>query len=179
MKTYISLLRGINVSGQKKIKMEELRALYESLGLERVATYIQSGNVIFESALKADELVSRIEQSIERQFGYPVTVILRSLSQWREIVDKNPFFEQSEDPSKLHVTLLAEMPEPQCFDKLSEVQSGEDRYVVDGQQLYLHCPNGYGRSKLANTVIERKLKVAATTRNWKSMMALQEMAEAL
>lgn len=175
METYISLLRGINVSGQKKIRMQDLKALYEALDFNRVNTYIQSGNVVFDAA--GSEIRRRIEESIRKQFGFEVPVLLRTADEFGAIVQANPFLKQAGiDLSKLHVTFLEQVPDPSAIEALSKLQSGSDEYRVLGQEVYLHCPNGYGRSKLTNTALEKKLQIGATTRNWKTVLQLYGMA---
>lgn len=175
METYISLLRGINVSGQKKIRMEELKALYESLGYERVTTYIQSGNVVF--AAQGKELPSHIETAIRERFGFEVPVILRRDTEMEAILAANPFLTRHDiDESRLHVVFLQEAPSDFALERLSEMQTGEDEFRVNGSEIYLHCPNGYGRSKLSNSALEKKLGVMATTRNWKTVNQLHRIA---
>jgi uncharacterized protein (DUF1697 family) len=280
MKTYISLLRGINVSGQNRIRMPELKGLYESLKLVNVATYIQSGNVVFDCDERDPAVIAgTIEAEMERAFGLSVKVFLRDRDQLQKIIDTNPFVNQRKlDPEKLHVTFLAERPEEEelknllarggdcvvaknaprndtaargdsivaknasridtagrgdCVvaknaprndtagrgdsivaknasridtalrsNSLLEVRllgrtsetsregvttervamtnnprSGNtDEFVRCGQEIYLFCPNGYGKTKLSNNFFERKLKVAATTRNWKTVNALYTLA---
>ncbi len=195
MKTFISLLRGINVSGQNRITMPELKAAYESLHLSNVVTYIQSGNVLFDCADQDPApLAKTIEAEIARTFGTSVRVLLRDKNQFQQIVDNNPFTKRNEDPEKLHVTFLAETPSEQglrnlpvigvdCFAEerlattLDSGAGSADEFLVYDKEIYLFCPNGYGRTKLSNTFFERKLGVPATTRNWKTVNALYEMAD--
>jgi uncharacterized protein (DUF1697 family) len=197
MKTYISLLRGINVSVQNRIRMPELQRLYESLHLGNVVTYIQSGNVIFDCAEKESVTVARaIESKLEGSFGLSVRVLVRDTSQFQEIIENNVFVNQrKEDPEKLHVTFLAEVPGEKevrnipvsgwdCHvgkstllaSTLDSMAGNNDEYMISGQEIYLFCPNGYGKTKLSNSFFEKKLKVAATTRNWKTVNALYEIA---
>jgi uncharacterized protein (DUF1697 family) len=175
MDTYISLLRGINVSGQKKIPMDELKAIYESLGYHRVTTYIQSGNVVFDA--QGGGLAGRIEQAIEKQYGFEVPVVLRSVDEFADIIEGNPFLKEFDvDSACLHVVFLSESPAAAALDKLASIESGADQYRVAGSEIYLYCPNGYGRTKLSNTVLEKKLAVSATTRNWKTVNQLYRIA---
>lgn len=175
MSTYISLLRGINVSGQKKIRMQDLKALYESLGFKKVDTYIQSGNVVFDT--RVADIRQAIEKAIAKEFGFDVPVLLRTADELGEILTANPFLTRPGiDISKLHVSFLDQEPAVSDIENLSQVQSGADEFQVLGQQVYLYCPNGYGRSKLTNTVLEKKLGTGATTRNWKTVLQLCEMA---
>ena len=176
---YISILRGINVSGQKTIKMAELKSLYEKLGFDNVLTYIQSGNVIFDTPVKnTAELKATIEDAIEEKYKFHVPVILRTNQELEAILRNCPFgsIDMVEDGTKVLVTFLSSLPSD---IKASNIQ----RYVVEPEKLvcvekevYLHCPNGYGRSKLSNTFLEKKLGVEATTRNLKSVHKLYELS---
>ncbi len=175
MNSYVSMLHGINVSGQKKIKMEELKKLYESLGFSDVQTYIQSGNVIFKSPEKdTSKLVSRIQQKMKQIFGFDVSVIIRTKGQLHELIENNPF--TNKDTSKLHVTFLSAVPTSVPVDEINKVKDKAEEFFIADRAIYLFCPNGYGRSKLSNTLFEKKLKVSATTRNWETVKALLNMA---
>lgn|SRR5690554_6696182 len=167
MITYISIIRGINVSGQKLIKMAALKKMFESLNLENIQTYVQSGNVVFSSK-KEDpkELEKIISSGIESEFGFDVSVIVFNSKSLETIIEGNPF---AKDPLKdsafLHVTFLADAP--LCVDEEIEFTSNA---------VYLYCPNGYGKTKLNNNFLESKLKVKATTRNWKTTNELLKLA---
>lgn len=179
-KTFISLLRGINVSGQKKIRMAQLRDLYESLKFKNVRTYLQSGNVVFDCNLTDIEILSaQIEIRVKEIFGFPVTVFLRNEEDFKKLVTGNPFLsEEKIDDSKLHVTFLDSSPSSGSLENLGGHNSGEDLYSPAGREIYLFCPNGYGKTKLNNKFFERKLKMPATTRNWKTVKALFELSKA-
>ena len=178
MPTYISLLRGINVSGQKRVLMTDLKALYESCGFDRVVTYIQSGNVIFNAPdTDATLLRQRIEAAIVGKYGFQVPVTVRSVAAWQTIVDENPFLrEDGIELDKLYVTLLADTPAPDLIAALSAFDFPPDRLVIIRDSVYLHCPKNYGESKLSNNFVERKLRTSATTRNWRTMLTLLELA---
>jgi len=178
MKTYISLLRGINVSGQKKIRMAELRSLYEALGLVRVESYLQSGNVVFDSdEPDGAKLAGLIEAEIEQTFGYSVPVLVRTPADFRRIIESNPFAgDRNEDPARLYVTFLYQLPAGEQWRKLASPTGTADEFVIGEQEIFLFCPNGYGRTKLSNNFFEKKLGVPATTRNWKTVNALYQMA---
>ena len=179
MKTYISLLRGINVSGQKKIKMEELISLYAALGFQNVQTYIQSGNVVFQSQNPdAVELSRNIEAGIVEHFGYSVSVLIRLKSDLRRILEHNPFLrDRDEDITKLCVVFLAESPDQSALNEISTVKDPYDEFQVMGREIYLFCPGGFGRTKFSNNFFERKLKLSATSRNWKTVSKLYELAD--
>ncbi len=178
MNTFISMLRGINVSGKNRISMAALKSLYESLGLTRVVTYVQSGNVVFDCAeTDAAQLASAIEAGIRQTLGLSVPVLLRDKSCFHRLIESNPFSTQrNEDPTKLHITFLADAPSGQAISNLVAPAGSTDEFRLDDRELYLFCPGGYGETKLSNSFFERKLKVTATTRNWKTVNTLYEMA---
>src|SRR3989344_3570057 len=168
MTTYISILRGINVGGQKKIKMEELKKLYESLGFKNVRTYIQSGNVIFECLdTNLAELIYQIEQKIKNSFGFDVIVLIKTKNEIQKLIKNNPFAKK--DPSKLHVTFLSDIKTKPPTDEINNTKDKTEEFFISGREIYLFCPNGYGISKLSNNFFERKLNTSATTRNWKTV----------
>jgi len=173
----ISMLRGINVSGQKTIRMPELKALVESLGFTQVTTYLQSGNVVFDCANgEVSTIAGSLEKAIERHFGFTVSVLMRDRDDFRRIIEGNPFLTgRNEDPERLHVTFLSALPSAVAVKDLETSIDTTDEYFLSGKEIYLFCPNGYGRTKLSNTFFEKKLKVAATTRNWKTVNALYAM----
>ena len=177
MPTYVSLLRGINVSGQKKINMKDLAVLYESLGFLNVRTYIQSGNVVFESpGSDAARLEKDIARSIHRQYGFEAPVLVRTGKQMTLTVKGNPFLkEKGVDLSKLHVTFLDQAAAKDKMKQLEAIDAGADRCRVIGCDVYLYCPGGYGKTRLSNSFIEKQLAVGATTRNWKTVNALHEI----
>jgi uncharacterized protein (DUF1697 family) len=168
MAKYLSILRGINVSGQKMIKMDALKALYESIGFKNITTYIQSGNVVFESKpLKNMDQI--IKQKIAEKFGFEVPVIILTKEDIQSVIENNPFLkEKNIELDKLHITYLAETPTTENLSKINEYNYAPDVFIVKNKAVYLHCPKGYGNTKLNNTFFENKLKVTATTRNWKT-----------
>jgi uncharacterized protein (DUF1697 family) len=179
MQTYVALLRAINLGSRNKIAMADLRKLFEALGAEDVTTYVQSGNVVFKSPLRsASKLTRAIEGRISRDLGLDVRVLLRTGPQLAKVVDGNPFAKGAPDAATLHVTLLAERPGAASVRDLDPAAGQPDEFRVVGQEVYLHCPNGYGRSKLTNAYFEQRLSVAATTRNWKTVTKLAELASA-
>jgi len=180
MKKYISMLRGINVGGQKRVKMADLKIVYESLGFINVKTYIQSGNVIFESTTSnVGKFKRNIEHNIEKAFGFYVSVIIRSKEEFESIIKRNPFVIQgsAEDDTKLLVTFLTDAPPESIAKTVQQFVTKPEGLVVRGKEIYLHCPNGYGKSKLSNSFLERKLSVTATTRNWKTVKKLYELSK--
>jgi uncharacterized protein (DUF1697 family) len=173
--TYISFLRGINVGGQKKVGMGELKTLYESLGFRNVQTYVQSGNVVFEdSDTDVQKVRDEIERKIAGSFGFEVLVFIRTKEELQELVKGTPF--AGLDVSKLHVTLLSDRPADFPGAEIETVKDEAEKVSSSGREVYLFCPNGYGRTKLSNGFFERRLKVHATTRNWRTLNALLAMA---
>jgi len=179
MQTYISILRGINVSGHKMIKMEALRKMYADLNFKNIQSYIQSGNVIFQDKIMNHvDLQNKIAKAILKEFGFEVPVMVKELNELKTILNNNPFLKnRNEDITKLHVTFLSKEPEQMNLDKIKDGQYGADEFILAGKTVYLFCPNGYGNTKLNNTFFENKLKVIATTRNWKTINELFNMAE--
>jgi uncharacterized protein (DUF1697 family) len=179
MKTYISILRGINVSGHKMIKMKALQELYERLGFRNVRTYIQSGNVVFENKPSETGVLEKmISGEILESFGFEVPVIVLEKEELINILSHNAFIrDRNEDISRLHVTILSRDPENHLVDNIGKEVFLPDEYCIIGKAVYLFCPNGYGNTKLSNTFFEKKLKVLATTRNWKTVLELVKMSE--
>jgi len=177
-KTYVALLRGINLGGHNKVSMPDLRALFGSLGDEDAATYLRSGNVIFKGAGGPGKLTEAIEKRIRRDLGLNVTVLLRTRPQLRRVIAGNPFANNGKESTKLHVTFLAKRPDRAHVHELDPQRAEPDEFRVVGREIYLHCPNGYGRSKLTNAYFEKELGVAATTRNWRTVTKLAELAGA-
>jgi uncharacterized protein (DUF1697 family) len=179
MKTSISILRGINVSGHNPIKMKALQEMYENLGFRNVRTYIQSGNVIFESDQpETGEIEKMISAEILNAFDFKVPVLVLQLEELKYISVHNDFIlKRGEDISKLHVTFLSEEPEKNLTENIGKEQYLPDEYYFNGRAVYLFCPQGYGNTKLSNTFFEKKLQVQATTRNWKTVLELVKLAE--
>lgn len=177
MSAYVAMLRGINVGGQKKILMETLREWYEQLGFTRVRTYVQSGNVVFESSEQASsDLVKRIETHIEHACGYSVPIFIRQAEDVQRILAGNPFInDRNENPSKLYVTFLYQSPPKIIYSNLVPPGNSADEFSPGEMEIYLYCPNGYGTTKLSNNFFERKLGMPCTTRNWNTVNELIRM----
>lgn len=181
MPTYLSILRGINVGAQKKILMADLKKLYDGLGFDSVTTYIQSGNVLFKTKKTPPAaLVKKIEAAIKTKYGFDVPVIIRETEEMENVCQSNPFLKRKDvQMERLHVTFLAAVPEAALTKDLEKFTAPKDEFVIAGKEVYLYTPGGYGETKLSNTFFEKKLKVTATTRNWKSVCTLAEMAAKL
>ncbi len=170
MTRYVCLLRAVNVGG-RAVPMAELRALFESLGYSEVASYIQSGNVVFGSSksVRGDAL----EASIEAAFGVKTSPVLRTAAEMAEVAAAHPF--RDADPTKLHVGFLAARPPKAAVSALEPEGFLPERFAVSGRELYLHLPAGMARTKLPG-YLERRLKLPVTFRNWRTVQTLAEMA---
>lgn len=175
MPRYAAMLRGINLGPRKRISMADLRRLFEDLGATNVQTYVVSGNVVFDSPPGSRaELAKKIRATIQADLGHDVAIVLRTAAEMAEVAARKPF--GSDDDAHLYVTFLAEKPETSRVKGLDAAPFAPDEFEIRGTEAYLHFPNGYGRSKLSNEWFERKLGVAATSRNWRTVTALAELS---
>jgi uncharacterized protein (DUF1697 family) len=174
-RTYIALLRGINVGG-KVLKMADLKDAVAKLGFQDIRTYLQSGNLVFRTAKAGnDVLAGRISDAIRAHKAMDVTVMVRDAAAWSKIVAGNPYAQARELPKTVHTFILDQAPEAARIDALKAKEASREEWqIVDGT-LYLHTPDGFGKSVLGN-IIERTLKVPMTARNWNTVLALQELA---
>ncbi len=171
MKTYIVLLRGINVSGKNKLPMVDLRELLNDLGFQNIQTYIQSGNIILDSDESKVEVCQKIKQGIAAKFEYEVPVLARTVLEWKEIIENYPF--SIENEKIVAFTFLDKI----VSEANIEVKGiNEDIYKIEKDVVYLNCPSGFGKTKLTNNLIEKKLNVVATTRNYKTTIKLLALA---
>ncbi|WP_314585135.1 DUF1697 domain-containing protein [Paenibacillus terrigena] len=180
MTTYIALLRGINVSGQKIIKMEHLRQIFEALPVHNVRTYIQSGNVLFEAEEQpTDFLSAQIEQTLRDALGYDVRTVVRSSEELAEVIARSPYAgEVQGEKEKIYVTFLSALPSESNIAQLMTFKSDVDDFQVSGHEVYIRCRESYGKSIYSNNFMEKKLGVAATTRNWATVNKLLALAKA-
>jgi uncharacterized protein (DUF1697 family) len=179
MAVVISLLRGVNLAGHNRIKMDALRTLYESLGLRDVQTYVQSGNVVFRTGGKT-VLEKKIEDRIEGTFGFRPAVVHRTCAEMREIVAANPFAGRTDiHPAKLLVVFLAGDPGAEARENVGRISGYPEEVRLNGRELYIYYPNGAGRPTMPASVIGRAVKVEGTARNWNTVTKLLEMAQKL
>jgi uncharacterized protein (DUF1697 family) len=170
------MLRAVNVGG-RKLKMEDLRALFVGLGHSEVRTYVQSGNVVFTSSVRSPARLARaVEDRIERDLDLDVTVLVRTGRELADVVRSNPFVKAVTDLATLHVTFLSGTPPAARLSDIEPAAWAPDEFRVAGREVYLHCPGGYGRTKLNNAFWERRLDLAGTTRKWRTVTTLCEMA---
>ncbi len=178
MHTYISLLRGINVGGQRKLPMDTLREIFAQAGFSNVRTYVQSGNAIFDSTETDPRLITtRLEQHIEQVCGYQVKVFIRRSGDFKTILEHNPFLaERNIDTKSLHVSFIYLPVDEATWSKLVLPANIPDRYARGESVIYTYYPNGYARAKISAAYFERALGVPTTDRNWNTVNALYNMA---
>ncbi|MFC8915266.1 DUF1697 domain-containing protein [Streptomyces sp. NPDC057116] len=178
---YAALLRGINVSGHKKVPMADLRTLLAGLGHRDVTTYLQSGNAAFTSATGADEdtLAAELEAAIEKHFGFHVDCLVRGGPYLRAVADACPFPAAGLQPKQLHVTYFSGPVTPDRFAGLDQPTFLPEEFRLGDRALYLYAPDGLGRSKLAEALSRPALLkgITATTRNWNTVLKLVELTD--
>lgn len=182
MTIYIALLRGINVGGKNMIKMVELKRMFEAIGLGQVRTYIQSGNVLFESNEEEEPLRERIEHEIKTIFGFAITVILRTAAELERIILNCPFSaeevsdaESSSEGESLYVSLLSQPPLQDGIERLTAYRNESDEYRIEGREVFLLFRHSIRNSKLATNL--HRLNVPSTVRNWKTINKLAVLAK--
>jgi uncharacterized protein (DUF1697 family) len=177
MEAHIALLRGINLGARNRIAMKELTDLFTGAGCSSVVTYIQSGNVVFRApAPLARRIPALVQNLIQNELGLDVPIVVRSAGELRKVVKGNPFLRSGADSSTLHVVFLADVPAAAAVKSLDPKRSPPDAFAVRGRDIYLHCPNGFGRSKLSNAYFDSKLGTTSTIRNWRTVETLLELA---
>jgi len=176
MTNYVAMLRGINVGGHAKVSMSDLRRVFDGLGYADVRTYIQSGNVVFRTPEKAASMAATIEAGLVEALGLAVRVVIRTGPQLAAAMACNPLDDGTRDAGRLHVTFLASAPTPAHTGALDASAQLPDEFRVVGREVYVHCPNGYGRTKLTNAYFERAFGVVATTRTVKTVAELARMS---
>jgi uncharacterized protein (DUF1697 family) len=174
---YVALLRGINVGKHRRVSMAGVKDAFTAAGAEEVETYLQSGNVLFETRISAAKMRPAVEKELERRLGHDISVIVRTGADLAKLVAKNPFPKES-DAKKLHVAFLESAPRRGRIRLVDKERVAPDEFRVAGRAVYLHYPNGYGRSKLTNDYLEKQLAVHSTMRNWRTVSALAERAGA-
>jgi uncharacterized protein (DUF1697 family) len=181
MPVVVSMLRGVNLGKHRRVKMDDLRAAYESLKLRDVQTYVQSGNVVFTTdETDSTLLTKRLEKQIGRTLGFHADVIARTVSEMRAVVARNPFVKRRGlDPSKLLVTFLATDPGEEAREKVRGIKTDPEELRIEGRELYVYFPEGVGRSKFPASAIEKLLKTSGTARNWNTVTKLLAIAERL
>jgi uncharacterized protein (DUF1697 family) len=179
MQKWILLLQGINVGGQKRMPMPEFQSLLMDLEFENARTYIQSGNAVFSCPETSREVLGNlIGEGIQKRFCYSTPVFLRTSEDLARVIRENLFLtNRKEDPAFLHVTFLSGFLTPENKANIIPPTGIPDELQPGIEEVFLFCPNGYGRTRLNNGFFERKLKMQVTTRNWNSVATLLKMAE--
>ena len=178
MNTYIALFRGINVGGSHLLPMKDLRVVLVENGCVDVQTYIQSGNAIFRSSMSdAARVAKRLTAAVSKSHGFEPRVIVLTRGDLESAAARNPFPEASENPKSLHLFFLAELPKKADLKSIESLKARTERFALNGRIFYLHTPDGFGTSKLAERA-ERLLGVQATARNWRTVTTLLEMVKA-
>lgn len=176
--SYVALLRGVNVGGKNRLPMKDLASIFEEAGCSDVRTYIQSGNVFFEARpTTAERLPALVSDLIVERFGFRAPVILRTARELEQILRENPLASPSTEAETLHVMFLAEAPSASAVSGLDPKRSPPDTFAVVGREIYLCCPNGLARTKLTNQYFDTRLATVSTTRNWRPVSKLAELAE--
>jgi uncharacterized protein (DUF1697 family) len=168
------------MAGHFPLKMTDLADMYKGLGFKDAETYIQSGNVIFTSLenLQEADVTEKIEAAILKQFGYEVPVMVRTLDDLKNILTANPFLSEDRfDPSKMAAILLYEKPTEGQIQKVINISYPPDRFVISGKEIFVYCPNGFGRTKLYTNFFEKKMGVKGTARNWNTITTILSLAE--
>ena len=177
MTAFIALLRGINVGGRNKVPMPELRAVCGDLGWEGVATYIQSGNVVFRAGGRPASLEGELERAIEERFDLSVSVVVRAAADWPDYVTGNPFPKASEsEPNLVMLALSKEPPKQDAVECLRERAADGERIERFDDALWIHYAGGSGRSKLSPSILDRLVGSPVTTRNWRTVLKIEELA---
>ena len=175
---YVALLRGINVGGKNKLPMKDVVSMFTDAGCDNVRTYIQSGNVVFETGQAlARRVPALVTKSISGRFKIQVPIVVRTTDELRKTIRGNPFLRKGIDTKRLHVAFLAEKPSAKKVAALDPDRSPPDAFLVRGADIYVHCPNGIARTKLTNNYFDSKLATTSTVRTWATVLKLHELAE--
>jgi uncharacterized protein (DUF1697 family) len=180
MATMIAFLRGVNMTGHNMIRMTDLAALFKKLGYKDSEAYIQSGNVIFTNSgdQAGNEIELLIEKAIKRKFGHDIFVMIRSVEELRKVLTSNPFMSaENPDQTKHAAIFLKKTPSLAQTDKISGIDYPPDKFAVSGREIFIWCPNGFGKTKLYTNFFENKMKVTGTARNWKTIRTIVEIAD--
>lgn len=180
MPAFVALLRAVNLGPHNKIGMADLKRLAEGCGFSAVRTLLQSGNLLFEAKSQTSgKLEKLLEGALADAIGLKTPIVVRSAADWRGVLDENPFGKEAKaDPSHLVVMPLKAKPETGAVDALVSAIVGRERVELVGQQLYLVYPDGIGHSKLTSSLIEKKLGVSGTGRNWNTAQKIAALLEA-
>lgn len=179
MDKIITMLRGINMTGHNTIRMTRLADLFRQIGYNDAETCIQSGNIVFTCHnFKIEEVSLVIRKAILSEFDLDIAVIIRTPDEMKKIISANPFLGEPDfDPSKMAVLFLESKPSDAQVLKVAGIDYPLDKFHINGSEIYIYCPNGFGKTKLYTNFFEAKMKVTGTARNWRTVNKLMEMAE--
>jgi uncharacterized protein (DUF1697 family) len=180
MQIFISFLRGVNMTGHNSIKMTDLTALYRNIGLNDAKTYIQSGNVIFSNTenIPPSALSVNIEHAILERFNFIIPVMIRTDQELKDLFSLNPFLgETNFDPSKMAVIFLHDEPSEAQIQEIANIDYPPDKFIIIGMEIFIYCPNGFGKTKLYTNFFEKKFNIAGTARNWKTITTIINITE--
>jgi uncharacterized protein (DUF1697 family) len=179
MHTYIAFLRAVNMAGHNSVKMKDISALFTDIGFSKVETYIQSGNIIFQTATE-DDYSRIIEENILSATGFNITVMIRTPDQLKKLIKSNPFRDPGKfNPGRVAVLFLTSEPGEDVKAKMSDYDFSPDKFVISEKNVFIFCPDGFGRSKLSTGFFEKKMGIKCTARNWNTVNAILEIAEKL
>ena len=180
MQSYISFLRGVNMTGHNSIKMADLLALFLKLGFADAETYIQSGNVIFTDPgdVLPSAFSTTIEQAILEKFNFIIPAMIRTSQELTYLLSTNPFLAEPDfNPAKMAVIFLHEEPSASQLLKVADVDYPPDKFKIIGRDIFIYCPNGFGRTKLYTNFFEKKMGVKGTARNWKTISTILNIVQ--
>jgi uncharacterized protein (DUF1697 family) len=178
MRIVIALLRAVNMAGHNSIKMKELSEMFAGMDHPEAKIFIQSGNVVLQSDDDSDKLSAEIAAAIKQEFDLDIAVMIRTAGEVQELAARNPYLrEENFNGSKMAVVFLNKVPSAEALKKMEEINFPPDKYCIDGKEIFIYCPNGFGRSKLSTNFFERKLNVFGTARNWKTINSILDIAE--
>jgi uncharacterized protein (DUF1697 family) len=177
MARQVAFLRGINLGPTRRVPMKDLRAALEAAGYEGVRTLVQSGNVVLTSDAEPDELERDIARLLRDAFGFDIAVVVRTRDELAEVIERDPFRGEADDPARYQVSFLSAEPEAGRVEELESADVAPERVAVRGREVYAWHPDGVGRSELAKLITDRRLGVEVTARNWRTVTRLLELAD--
>lgn len=179
MQTLVAFLRGVNMAGHNKMKMTNLATLFKDEGFRNAETFIQSGNVVFSDPGErpVNEITTLIEKSILKRFGFDIPALVRNIPDLRKIISLNPFLSIPDfDPARMAVMFLHDLPSEKGLEIMKDVDYPPDKFSIKGREIFIWCPNGFGRTKLYTNFFEGRMKVIGTARNWNTINTILEIA---
>jgi uncharacterized protein (DUF1697 family) len=174
---HIALLRGINLGAHNRVSMPELREVLRRAGFEEVQTYLQSGNVVLAGDDPPEQVAARCRRAITRDLDLEIEVLARTRDELAGVVERNPLAQVATDPKRYQVSFLERALDAELLAQLQELAAAPERLVAIGRELYAWHPRGVARSKLWARLADRRLGVAATSRNWTTVTKLLELAD--